>query len=264
MTTRDASLEQKPYVMDVDADGFIQSLRPGDATNQIVFLGDSVLECLFLDPDRRFCSILQDRLTDIYGLPVRILNGGYSGATILHSLNVFLNKVIPLQPRAVVLMSGVVDVEVANKPASFWSRDCWFEPVIDTEVPNSARDTGNTGRHDFADRSRMLKIMATAADQFGIPLWLATVPHRQVYQGEFVERMYPDRAVFDAEVQQRVCMNRITRDFAMAESRPFFDLEGLLADRSEIFYDMFHLNQLGGRVVADSLMQCGFASLVGT
>jgi hypothetical protein len=90
------------------------------------------------------------------------------------------------------------------------------------------------------------------------------VPHRQVYQGEFIEGMYPDRTVFDAEVELRRRMNSVTRDLALSEGKPLFDLERALAGRSDIFYDMFHLNRLGGRVVAETFIQGGFASMLGT
>jgi hypothetical protein len=45
---------------------------------------------------------------------------------------------------------------------------------------------------------------------------------------------------------------------------PLFDLELRLADRTDIFYDMFHLNAVGGEAVARSLIACGFAARLQT
>jgi hypothetical protein len=42
------------------------------------------------------------------------------------------------------------------------------------------------------------------------------------------------------------------------------DLELELADRTDIFYDMFHLNAVGGEAVARSWIACGFAARLQT
>jgi hypothetical protein len=45
---------------------------------------------------------------------------------------------------------------------------------------------------------------------------------------------------------------------------PLFDLERNLADRTDIFFDMFHLNTVGGELAARSLIKCGFAERLKT
>lgn len=153
IAARDPSLPQKEYEIVTDENGFIvpAQRRPG---RKIIVLGDSVVEGMFLDPDRRFCSVLNDVLGQHFGDEVEVLNGGYSGATILHLLNVFINKVIPLSPLAVVIMTGIVDVDTAKKRLSFWNNDCWLEPLFDLHNNNSARDEQNNDIFDFSDRDR--------------------------------------------------------------------------------------------------------------
>jgi len=120
-----------------DQNGFIlpePASKPGCPT--VIFLGDSVIEGMFARPETRLCSRLQDILSNEEGVHVAVLNAGYDGATILHSLNTFLNKIVPLRPVAVVLMTGMVGFDVALLKASFWSRDCWVEPTIDLDEIN--------------------------------------------------------------------------------------------------------------------------------
>jgi hypothetical protein len=262
--SRDASLAQKSYRIETDEFGFIKSHDGAGCGNRVIFLGDSFVEGMFLDPEHRFCSILEARLRRAHHVEASVLNGGYSGATTLHSLNVSINKIIPLSPLAVILMTGIVDVDVALKQASFWSRDCGLEPIVDTQTENTSRDHNDRPCHDFADRKRMLAIFATAAGQFGIPLWFATFPHRQVNRGAYVSKAFPDRAAFDSEVRLRRRANDVTRRFAIREKMKLFDVEIELLDRDDIFYDMYHLNSSGGAVVADCLVRLGIADALRT
>ena len=51
-----------------------------------------------------------------------------------------MNKIIPLRPAVVVLMTGTVDFDVALFQASFWSNDCWIEPIFEIGQNNQLRD----------------------------------------------------------------------------------------------------------------------------
>ena len=154
-----------------------------------------------------------------------VLNGGYGGATSLHSFNVFLNKLVPLKLAAVILMTGIVDVDVAHLKASYWSHDCWLEPIVDTTTTNTWRDSEKLGFPSFDDRSKMLTMFATASELFDIPLWFAPVTHRQVFAGEYVQRTYNDKVDFDREVHLRKLINHVTRRFALNAGKPLLDLE---------------------------------------
>jgi hypothetical protein len=68
---------------------------------------------MFSLPEDRICSRLQQILAKESGINVAILDGGYSGATVLHSFNTFMNKIIPLRPAAVILMTRMVDFDVS-------------------------------------------------------------------------------------------------------------------------------------------------------
>jgi hypothetical protein len=224
---RDSSLIRQAYSLKTDPNGFILSSSGGRTTERtLVVMGDSVVESMFTLPEHRFCSRLEDMLFDDLGLSVAVLNGGYSGATSLHSFNTFLNKVIPLRPAAVLLMTGIVDADVACLKASFWSRDRYVDPIVDTAAAaNGQRDNEKLASHSFDDRRKLLTMLAKASELFDIPLWYATVPHLQVFGGEYVEKAHMDEVEFARQVDFRRRMNEVTRSVANDLGIRLFDLE---------------------------------------
>jgi GR25 family glycosyltransferase involved in LPS biosynthesis/lysophospholipase L1-like esterase len=265
VAAQDSSFRAETYKLSTDANGFIRShVQVPETAGKIIVLGDSVVESMFLHPQERFCSRLQDLLRDGAGLDVEVLNAGYSGATALHSLNVFLNKIVPLRPAAVVFMSGIVDVDAATMTRSFWNKDAWLEPIVTAGEGNKAREKDFLGFAAFEDRERLLTLLAQAADSFGVQLYFATVAHRQVFEGEYVAKAFRGREDFDRQVSLRREMNEVTRRCAAATGRPLFDVERDLAAETGIFSDMFHLNDAGGEAVAKALVNGGIAKAIAT
>ena len=265
VAARDASLVQQPYRIKTDENGFILPEPPNKPNCPVViFLGDSVLEGMFSLPEDRLCSRLQTILGSEKDLDVTVLNGGYSGATILHTLNTFINKIVPLHPAAVVLMTGMIDASVTLTKASFWSHDCWVDPLIEIGTNNTWRDNDKRNEPRFEDQSRLMSMFSAASRIFDLPVWYATLAHRQIFTGAYVEKTFTSRNEFDLEVSQRHGVNEVTRQVALRNNIPLFDLESDLADRTDIFYDMYHLNAAGGEAVARSLIKYGIAELLQT
>ncbi len=261
VSERDSSLIPKTYKMSTDADGFILSGsgRP-PAERKVIVIGESVVESMFSDPELRMCSRLEDALRNALDFDVSVLNAGYSGATSLHSFNVFLNKIVPLKPMAVILLTGIVDVDVAYLDASFWSNDCWLEPLVSIDKNNTSRDNRKHANPSFDGRMQMLRMFAKASELFGVPVWYATMPHRQVFEGEYVAKAFRERSDFERQVSVRKQMNEVTRRVAAESGQPLFDLEADLSGRSDIFYDMFHLNAPGSEAVAQAFIKRGLPS----
>jgi len=253
------SLVKQPYKLATDENGFILPdpvSKPGCPA--VIFLGDSVVESMYAHPQTRFCSRLQDILGKEEGAYVAVLNAGYSGATVLHSFNTFMNKIIPLRPAAVVLMTGISDAYVSVVKDSFWCRDCWMEPIIHLEHTNPDMDPDRRSEPSLDDQRRLMTMFAAASRTFAVPVCFATVPHCQVFEGEWVGKMFKSRADFDYVVTPRQRVNDVTRRVAIKEGVPLFDIEADLVHRTDIFYDMFHLNPVGGEAVARSLIKGGF------
>ncbi len=99
LLAKDSTLVNREYVIRTDQNGFILSgPNVKSAEIQVIVLGDSVVEGMYVDEGARMCSCLESSLSGAVGTPIQVLNGGYSGATTLHLFNTFLNKVVPLKP----------------------------------------------------------------------------------------------------------------------------------------------------------------------
>jgi len=261
--SKDPTLENKECLIRTDEHGFILSgPSPVSSTIRLVVLGDSVVEGMFVDENARFCSRLEALLSNLCDSPVQVLNSGYSGATSLHLYNVFVNKVIPLRPAAVILMSGIVDADVALRKAAYWSNDCWLEPIVDLDTNNTSRDNELRSSPDYSSREKILTMFQVASSLFDIPVWYATIPYRQTFEGEYVQKAFSNRSAFDAEVASYRLVNASTRKFALDRGLSLFDLEFKLMDMDNIYYDMFHHNSAGGEIVAKSLLEAGLLDAV--
>jgi hypothetical protein len=263
LAARDPVLQREEFVMHTDANGFIKSSSHPTAPSQIIVLGDSVVEGMFVREPNRVCAELEALLRDRLGTAISVLNGGYSGATLLHTFNVMLNKVIPLRPQLVVIMSGFVDVDVGKLSCSFWSQDCWLEPIVDLHTPNTKRDTSYREAADYADRERLGRLLIETGRLFDVPICFATVPHRIHYKGEYVRRSGVSRIDFDRNVAVRRQVNTQVRRLALTTGTPLLDIEIALIGQDDLFYDEFHIHSSAGRVVAQAMMDEGLPTLIG-
>lgn len=124
------SLERKYYPMVTDQEGFIM----GPSTHRspklkIVFLGGSTTECLYMEPQERFPFLVGDRLEKKLNQKVNSYNGGVSANDSLHSINILLNKVIPMKPDWVILMHNVNDLNVLRSQGTYWTKQGVKSPI---------------------------------------------------------------------------------------------------------------------------------------
>ena len=114
----------KHYDLFTDENGFIEpAFRHKAADVDIVFLGGSTTECMYVNPTSRFPYRTARVLEQALGLKVNGVNAARSGNTAMHSLFLFLGKVAPRQPDFVVLMHGVNDIAMLAKHGSYWGDD---------------------------------------------------------------------------------------------------------------------------------------------
>lgn len=117
------SLVKKPYPFRIDSDGFIEPSRVHahpDLT--LVFLGGSTTACCYMDEKERFPYQVGRLLEKETKLKVNSYNSGVGGNFSLHSLDILLNKVMPLKPDIVVMMHNVNDLTVLMFANSYWSK----------------------------------------------------------------------------------------------------------------------------------------------
>jgi lysophospholipase L1-like esterase len=128
-------LEQKPYRVRTDANGFIlpykQYARPD---LKVIFLGASTTACIYVDEDSRYPSLAGELLSQQTGKKVTSINSGVGGNNSLHSLDILLNKLIPLKPDAVVLLHNINDLVALIYDKTYWSKNPTRQPIIDYKL----------------------------------------------------------------------------------------------------------------------------------
>jgi hypothetical protein len=90
---------------------------------------------------------------------------------------------------------------------TFWSKHCWIEAIIEIDKDNTWRDPNKTSELSFENQSRAMATFSAARQIFEAPVWHATLPHRQVFSGEYVNKAFKDRNAFDREVSLRRGVN---------------------------------------------------------
>ncbi|MDZ5460616.1 SGNH/GDSL hydrolase family protein [Azohydromonas lata] len=242
----DGSLRSEDFLLRTDENGFIRTGHhvPADA-ERIVILGDSVPENLYVHEGKRAWPLLE-RLFFTNNKLVGILNGGMSGATMLHTINCFINKVVPLNPKAVVVMNGISDIEAGLMKDGYWSEDHYVTPITrqtDVACPR-------TQQLRLEQREKFLQIFHHMAAVHGVPVVFTTVAHRADPDEPFIRQMYGDISEFQRKVEYRRLMNAQTREYCRKNSLNLVDLENDLRSEGNIFYDEYHLNEAGSAVVA--------------
>jgi hypothetical protein len=120
------TLVRKGYRVRTDTDGFIMPSRIHDRADlTLAFLGGSTTACYYVDEEDRFPCLAGRLLEKDTNLKVNSYNSGVGGNYSLHSLDILLNKLIPLKPDIVVMMHNINDLTVLLFAShdSYWSKD---------------------------------------------------------------------------------------------------------------------------------------------
>lgn len=251
MSRCDASLDPGPHRFRTDSNGYIVSGNTSPNAAPFLVFGDSVVENMFCSEERRMCAVLEQLMRES-GEEVNVLNGGVTGATTLNLLNSFISKGISLNPKGVILMSGVIDIDVALKPSGFWTNARYFAPLGWMNDPGTP-DEPYVSTPDWGQRGRLLAVFSEAAKAHDIPFWCATIPHRTQYDDPYITKKYRIPDPFVRNVSLRRGANKSTRDFCKNHQVGLIDLEAIFDHRSDLFYDEFHLNEFGAEEVAKAI-----------
>ncbi|MBW0143685.1 sulfotransferase family 2 domain-containing protein [Sphingomicrobium clamense] len=242
------TIEQDDYLIETDADGFLIAPeyreRQGD---RIYVLGDSFVECSFIQQGKRICDVMNARMAD--GVAY---NGGYSGSTTLNIYNGLLNRVLPHDPKHVIFVLPSNDVLALIEKGGFWNfGNKRYSPL----VPIDDRDYGTD---DFDENAKalapLLALMCETARRFGFKLTLATMPFIGTdYDKENWFRIR-HRTVekYEGLADKRRKLNEVVRQVAAEQGVSLLDLESALPN--DLYYDDVHVNARGAEVVAERLL----------
>ena len=89
---------------ETDSNGFIEPSKiHAVADCNIVFMGDSTVECSFVQPEKRFPYLVGRKIEQATKQKVNSYNAGVSGADTLSLMKVLLMKIFPMEPDMIVL-----------------------------------------------------------------------------------------------------------------------------------------------------------------
>jgi len=119
---RDAdSLIKKKRLFRTDENGFIMPSRIyNEPDSTVVFLGGSTTECKHVEEKNRFPYLAGRFIEKETGLKINSYNSGVSAGDSLHSIDLLLNKIIPMEPDIVVLMHNINDLTILLLEGTYW------------------------------------------------------------------------------------------------------------------------------------------------
>lgn len=238
------SVERKFYRIHTDEHGFITGSQ-AHHTNpdlNVVFLGGSTTECLFIDEDKRFPVLVKQHLEQSTGKQVNTYNGGVSANESMHSLNIFINKVLPMKPDVVVMMHNINDL-VMLRPKGGYGYQGSRKSHVQTsknvftrfEIPEPFVNVGDDIiKQEF---SANLKSFAALAKIRGIKPVLMTQANRVDNDDLYHE------------------FNDIIRQVANEEGILLVDLAKQIPSTTEYLYDSYHYTQKGSELAAQKITE---------
>jgi hypothetical protein len=118
------------YVLRLDQNGFIQPSQIHAKPDLVLaFLGGATTECLYVPELKRFPYLAGRIIEQDTGLKVNSYNAAKSLNNSLHSINILMNKILPLKPDVVVLMHNLNDLTTLICDQSYWNKDTSSSPV---------------------------------------------------------------------------------------------------------------------------------------
>ena len=117
-------LVQKPYRVRTDARGFMLPYNRYEKPDlTLVFLGGSTVACIYVEEENRFPYLVGNLLAQKTGKKITSINSGVGGNNSLHSLDILLNKIIPVRPDVVVMMHNINDLVALIYDQTYWSKN---------------------------------------------------------------------------------------------------------------------------------------------
>lgn len=116
------TIEKKNYLLRVDKNGFIMpSEKYSNPDMTLVFLGDSVTAELLVDEEKRFAYLSGMLLEKELGIKVDSFNARRTANNTLNTLDVLLNKIIPIKPDIAIMMHNNNDVAIMLYEKGYWN-----------------------------------------------------------------------------------------------------------------------------------------------
>lgn len=194
------SLVNKEYVVRTDSNGFILAGPPHDNPEvSLIFLGGSATACMYVAEDNRYPCLVGRILEKKTGKKVNSYNGAVGGNNSLHSIDILINKVIPVKPNMVVLNHNINDLFTLLYDKTYWNNNPNKSPIIDFQL--------------YRNLTGARAVLALARDTFIPNLHVATKALTKKFFGKVKD---PDDEFAQARGKKIVFQkNALIADFSM-------------------------------------------------
>lgn len=243
----DDSLPRAALRARIDEHGFIMNGNDIESDECIIWAGDSVIECFNIPETLRVCSVLEQKL-NAAGYRIAIKNAGYSGSTLLHTINSVLNKIIPLRPKILIVSTGAIDQAACLLERNFWSTNIYMNPLTHAQA-NCPATHEPLIQFDPTKWHTLLEILLNICDVSNITLILTTIAYKSKHD-EWSRRFMIEKDL-KRSIEGYKRMNASIRSFCSQKKCACIDLERELVGRDYLFYDSVHLNVEGADIVSD-------------
>jgi len=118
------NLKIQDYPFRIDNDGYILPHNNYDnPDHKIIFIGGSTTECMYVTEDNRFPYLAGQLIEERTKKQINSYNAGAAGNSSIHSLDILLNKIIPMNPDVVIIMHAINDYSILAYDHTYWPVD---------------------------------------------------------------------------------------------------------------------------------------------
>lgn len=110
------------FIVETDENSFSDNANNIHSQKKIIVIGDSFMECFFMDPTERLISVAERDLRDTYHCEQEILNATMGGTHLLHAILVFLAKIASMEPSLILYSPSINDYKCLCTPGTFYTK----------------------------------------------------------------------------------------------------------------------------------------------
>ncbi len=115
------NLIAQDYPFRIDNNGFILPHNDYDDPDyKIVFLGGSTTECMYITENNRFPYLAGQLIEEKSNKLINSYNAGAAGNSSIHTLDILINKILPMKPDIVVCMHAINDYSILAYDHTYW------------------------------------------------------------------------------------------------------------------------------------------------
>lgn len=225
---------KQAYFHRTDKNGFTAShlFVEGENSYNVVIIGDSFIENIFVDESKRICSLIEQKFLES-GKKIKILNAGVSGATGLNLLNTVLNKIVFLKPDLIIFVQPCCDFSALQYKDGYFNDSKLFSNLLPSN--NSEKPYFETIEDNAYQIFNNITVLSKICEINKIKLCIAT-------------------CCSISSKRQLKMMNDIIRNNSK-NGYDILDLDYLIPRSEEYFYDKAHLNSNGSDLLSEIIYQ---------